>query len=372
MTHKMIDLEGQIFGKTTYDPLFKRVLNEEHLRSSFFKAFLPGLHVESSQRLDDHMNPLQELQNLRGFLQDPNSKAAVDFLRQNPDVCESVSPEVGFLLKGFGEHFDDFQKAFPRPKYNGAMDFACRLDNGEYALIEMQVYPENTFDTRALAYIAAFYGGQLFQGEKMKNMQRVVGINILAGYLDHWKCSHEFMRHYRFQNQLGNQKTPRYLEGMELIQYSIANAPKNMKNRDLKDWVTFYRQAHLMNDKDVKTKIKTKEVLEAFEMTRISNLPQDVRESYASLAEQFAIYSDYTDRLVEEAREKATEKALAQMNVKLQESMERERQEAKIKAQEREHQFIVGMIIKGVPDEAICEIARISKDELDTLKQSVH
>ena len=133
-----------------------------------------------------------------------------------------------------GEHFDDLQKAFSRPKYNGLMDFACRLDNGEYALIEMQVYPENTFDKRALAYISSFYGGQLFQGEKMKNMKRVVGINILAGSLDHWKGSHEFMRHYRFQNQLGDQKTPRYLEGMELIQYSIAHAPKNMKNRDLR------------------------------------------------------------------------------------------------------------------------------------------
>ncbi len=117
-------------------------------------------------------------------------------------------------------------------------------------------------------------------------------------------------------------------------------------------------------------------------MTRISNLPQDIRESYASLAEQFAIYSDYTDRLVEEAREKA----LAQMNVKLQESMERERQErakaqeeharaqeeAKLKAQEREHQLISGMIIKGMPDEAICEIVGISTDELDKLKQSIH
>ena len=59
------------------------------------------------------------------------------------------------------------------------------------------------------------------------------------------------------------------------------------------------------------------------------------------------------------------------MNVKLQESMERERQE-RAKAQERERQFISGMIIKGMPDEAICEIVGISTDELDKLKQSIH
>ena len=134
--------------------------------------------------------------------------------------------------------------------------------------------------------------------------------------------------------------------------------------------MTFYRQAHLMNDKDVKTKIKTREVLEAFEMTRLSNLPADIRESYASLAEQFAMYSDYTDSLVEEA--------MAQMNVKLQESMERERQErAKAqeehaRAHEREHQLISGMIIKGMPDEAICEIVGISVDALEKFKQSMH
>ncbi len=257
MAHQMIDLEGQIFGNTTYDPLFKRVLNEDHLRSSFLKAFLPDLHVESSQRLDDHMNPLQELQNLRGFLQDPNSKAAMEFLRGNPKGYEGINPEMSWILRGFEKHFDDLQKAFPKPKYNGVMDFACKLDNGEYALIEMQVYPENTFNTRALAYVAAFYGGQLFQGEKMKKMKRVVGINILGGSREHWKGSHEFMRHYRFQNQLGDPQNPNYLEGMELIQYCIENAPKKIENRDLKDWVTFYQKAHLMNDKDVKTKIKT-------------------------------------------------------------------------------------------------------------------
>ncbi len=133
------------------------------------------------------------------------------------------------------------------------------------------------------------------------------------------------------------------------------NYPKDkyIQNRDLQDWVTFYRQAHLMNDKDVKTKIKTREVLEAFEMTRISNLPQDIRESYASLAEQFAIYSDHTDWLVEEASRKAAEKAAE-------------------KAQEREHQLIIGMITNGMSDELICRITRISTDELEKLKQSIH
>ncbi len=191
----------------------------------------------------------------------------------------------------------------------------------------------------------------------MSKIKRVVGINILAESPDkraHWKGKpHEFIRHYRFQDQMNDRQSPNYLEGMELIQYSIMNAPKNMENRDLQDWVTFYQKAHLMSDKDVKTEIKTREVLEAFEMTRLNNLPSDIQKSYADIAEQFAMYSDYTDDLVEEASRKAGERA-----------MER--------GKEREHQLIAGMIIKGLTDEVICDIVGISKDELDKFKQSIH
>ncbi len=139
--------QGQVFGITTYDALFKFVLNEDRLRPSFFEAFLPGIHVESSQRIDDHMNPLQELQNLRGFLGHADSKAAVEFLNENPKLYENLPPKISRFLKGMVDNFDDFKYAFPEPKYRGTMDFACRLDNGEYALIEMQVMPEKTILT---------------------------------------------------------------------------------------------------------------------------------------------------------------------------------------------------------------------------------
>ncbi len=42
----------------------------------------------------------------------------------------------------------------------------------------------------------------------------------------------------------------------------------------------------------------------------------------------------------------------------------------KAKAQERELQLIVEMIIKGRPDEVICEIVEISTDALDKFKNS--
>ncbi|MES2199076.1 MAG: hypothetical protein V4489_02785, partial [Chlamydiota bacterium] len=60
---------GQVFGITTLDALFKWVLGEdsssEVIRASFFHAFAPHLNIRSSIRIDDHMQPLKELQNLR-------------------------------------------------------------------------------------------------------------------------------------------------------------------------------------------------------------------------------------------------------------------------------------------------------------------
>ncbi len=46
------------------------------------------------------------------------------------------------------------------------MDFVCKLNTGETALVEMQVAPQDYWDRRALAYAAALYGNQMREGTK--------------------------------------------------------------------------------------------------------------------------------------------------------------------------------------------------------------
>ena len=59
------------------------------------------------------------------------------------------------------------------------MDFVCLLDTGDYAMVEMQVIPQNYWDRRALAYVAAFYGNQLRKGGKWEHhIKKVIGVNI--------------------------------------------------------------------------------------------------------------------------------------------------------------------------------------------------
>ena len=73
--------------------------------------------------------------------------------------------EVSPRITGAFCNFEDIEKAFPKAKYNGTMDFVCKLANGDFSLVEMQVLPKDNWDERALAYAAAFYGKQIGKGQ---------------------------------------------------------------------------------------------------------------------------------------------------------------------------------------------------------------
>lgn len=58
----------QVYGVATYDALFKSVLNDVDIRTSFFNSFIPDLNIITSTRLDENMNPRKEYQSLRKFM----------------------------------------------------------------------------------------------------------------------------------------------------------------------------------------------------------------------------------------------------------------------------------------------------------------
>ena len=127
---------GQTYGITTYDALFKYVLGEDSIRPSFFHAFIPGIVVQSSERMDDHMNPLQELQLLRHMINDEETTNLVTSIKENNHnvevhVANSYHEKATQFLKNVLYHFDDIQYSFPKPRFDGTMDFVCKLDTGE-------------------------------------------------------------------------------------------------------------------------------------------------------------------------------------------------------------------------------------------------
>ena len=309
----------QVYGIATYDALFKYVLSEDSIRPSFFRAFIPDLDIVSSERLDDHMNPLQRLQLLRSFLNADHTSEVVSRLSTDPKTKVSSSfgelgdPQATAFLHELLGRFEELQIAFPEQKYDGTMDFVCRLSNGELALVEMQVRPQNYWDRRALAYVALCYGNQLYKGDQFQHIKKAIGINILGGGKDalkHWQSSpEEYVRHYKFQDQLNNKD--RIIDGMELIQYSIMNAPKDPLTQEQNDWITFFKEGHLMTEEKVKETIQTESVRVAFRRAKLNELPAKVLSGYEAEDTQYERYSDFTDKKVEEGREEGREEGIA-------------------------------------------------------------
>jgi predicted transposase/invertase (TIGR01784 family) len=306
----------QVYGITTYDAIFKYVLSEDSIRPSFFHAFLPGLDIVSSVRLDDHMNPVQSFQLLRQFIHKKTTRQTMKTLRPGFAVVDEQQKKLNkatAFLQEISDRFEEIQMAFPKPKFDGTMDFVCALSNGEYALIEMQVIPQDYFDRRALAYVASFYGNQLNKTESWKDLKKVIGINILGGGKDQmqrWPESEdEYVRHYKFQDQLNGQN--RIIDGIELIQYSIMNSPKEALTEEQEDWLTFFKRGHTMTEEEV-SKIKTESVRIAFKRAVVNDLPRIVRKQYEEEDTQYERYSEFTDKQVEEGIRKGREEGRAE------------------------------------------------------------
>jgi predicted transposase/invertase (TIGR01784 family) len=302
----------QVYGVATYDALFKWILDDPEVRPSFFHALVPGINVTYSERLDENMNPLQEFQLLRKFVNNNDTQKTVANLKNSSgfEVRIKKNNQTKYtqfnkgtdLLTELLAYFGDIIKGFPSENYDGRMDFVCRLDTGEYALVETQIVRQDFWDMRALAYIAAFYGKQIRKGGEWKDIKKVIGINILGGGIDTqnpWKdAPNEYLRHYRVQEQVN--KGRRFIEGLELYQYSLANIRQTTLTDEQRDWLIFLRDGYKKTEADVE-QIKTPSVRRAFERAKLNRLTQAQLEAYESEDVQFRRIAG----LIKEEREEA-------------------------------------------------------------------
>jgi predicted transposase/invertase (TIGR01784 family) len=238
----------------------------------------------------------------------------------------------------------------------------CQLSTGDYAMVEMQVIPQDHWDRRALAYAAAFYGNQLFKGDEWKHIRRVVGVNILGGGKDnlvHWKDTPgQFIRHYKIQEQL--HLPARYIDGIELIQYSIMNARGiSLEEKEMQDWITFFSKAHYMSEEDVHEQITTPAVLRAFELSKIQKLPREVLVSYEEQDRDYDRYSEHTHGLITQSRDEGHAAGHAAGRV---EGIEEGRILEKITLARE-------MIAHRLEVNLIMEIAKLTREEIEALQR---
>ncbi len=343
------------YGIPTYDALFKYVLDDDTIRPSFFHAVIPDLDIVESTRIDEHMNPLQDFQELRNLIHHSETSKLSDTLKtEDLVICTKkksrnyVHPQATEFLNKLRPYFNDIKRAFPKLQYDGTMDFVCRMANDEYVLVEMQVIPYDYWDKRALAYVAAFYGRQMKKSDQWKDIKKVIGINILGGgkdRLQHWADkSDQFMRHYKLQEQM--HQPSRYIDGIEIIQYSLMNANlENIDNVALRDWTTYFRDASQMTEQEVEDRISTESVKAAFKRGKLSTLPDEVFSRYQIEEGQYSHYSVHTKEQIAKAEEKAEQKAKREM--------------------------VLNLLKLMVPDETIIQASGLIQTELEALKSEI-
>ena len=74
----------------------------------------------------------------------------------------------------------------------------------------------------------------------------------------------------------------KYIDGIELMQYSLMNAPDKILNREQLNWITFFKRGHYMSEEKVSDEIETLEVLKAFDYSRIKAIFCNVGFTYFS------------------------------------------------------------------------------------------
>lgn len=362
------EYDSQTYGVATYDALFKKVLSEEDIRSSFLHALLPGVNVLNSERLDDSMNPVKDFQLLRKFVNDNDTLEIVNNLRNSSGIEVRIQSDntKKFTLNKKGtkflveilKNFGDIIRGFPTEDYDGKMDFVCRLDSGEYALVETQIVKQDFWDMRALAYIASFYGKQIRRGGDWRDIKRVIGINILGGGThihNPWlNDSNHLLRHYRFQEQINNGSL--FLDGLELYQYSLANITKDNLTQEQRDWLIFLREGFTKTTADVE-KIETPAVRRAFERARLDKLSPSEMAAYRKEDEKYRLYSE----AFREAEVKGEKKGI---NKGVLLGMEKG-------VANRNREFAIKMLSNNDSDEKIVDFSGLTMDELAELKQSL-
>jgi hypothetical protein len=194
------------------------------------------------------MNPLQPFQHLRDLIHSSQTKKLINSLRGKQLTIRSDGVRntcAANFVTNLVKYFGDLEACVPKKEYDGSMDLLCQLHGGEYALVEIQVVPQDFWDQRALFYASKVFSSQLKVGGDWKDLKRVIGVNILGGGKDgyrHWKKTQDFSRHYKFQEQNSGCCIE---NGIEIFQYSIMNYCPEDKDKSMKDWTQYFKQAHV-------------------------------------------------------------------------------------------------------------------------------
>ena len=191
-----LDKDAPRFAKATLDTSFKYMLEDKEVQLSFLRAFTDRDDIVDVKQYPISVPPLK-----------PNKKNGGRRAQRH-------------------------------------MDFACRIEDGDIFIAEVQVAREEAWDQRALYYAAGVFSQQLDDGDPWKFLQNVIGINILA-HDTRTLPEGDFEKHYVMHDKLHPEQEHwpylqiRQFELPRVNLDALPNGPKKQWLRVFKDSVKF-------------------------------------------------------------------------------------------------------------------------------------
>ena len=162
-------------------------------------------------------------------------------------------------------------------KRSSAVDVRCQDSDGDYFIVEMQMYWSSDFLRRVLYNCAKVYATLYNKGEEHYKVKRVFSVNILNDIYDNDTANN----YHRFNmSEIGNPK--RVIEGIEILCIELPKfKPEDYAQRKmLKLWQEFLTSINAKTGKEIITDelMSNAEVKEALDLCR--NLTDEERGYY--------------------------------------------------------------------------------------------
>ncbi len=225
----------------------------------------------------------------------------------------------------------------------GIIDLKATINNNSIVDIEIQLRDQHNMIMRSMFYAAGLYHTGLKSGEKYEENKKVIGINILKYNIFKWK---------KYHSKITMKEKELNIEVTDAIEIHFIELPKFLKsknegNKKLRQWMEFIcneRKGEIeMAVKENKKIAKAKEEYEYL-------TGDDAVQRLAFLRDKWE--RDHNSEIAWE-RKKARKQGLSEG-----------------KNEERK-KIINEMLKKEFSEETIIELTKISKEELEKLKEQL-
>ena len=312
----VLSVPEQTFCRPTRDSVFKFVLTDDCIRTSFIRALSPFKTVVSSTLMASDLRPLAVDENLLNILKKEEFQSFVrgdQHLELSCALFNSLSGKgktVATILDPFPtikaalatapaaskEEENGLSKEYSslslcqnffaalRKKFDlillallndkkGVCDIVSRLETGEVVVVEAQVDKKDCLDKRFLAYATSLYSNQIREGQEWSKLNNVASVILIRHDVSAslgWSAC-EYKRHYMLTNQLGDSEGTNKWPYLQLILYCLPKVnPDEIENAEERAWLEFFKSADTLDE--IPPHVPG-EVAKAYERVRRSTVP---------------------------------------------------------------------------------------------------